>query len=143
MKIVLQARTDKLKGYVVPLLRGIHHFYIALDHDTDHDAAPTAFDAFIADTNPILTRQQLSYPLCNIATHHLNLSTRGSVTRPPAILSHSSLVILSTIRVLTLSLRAVWPYKTSQDLSVILTIVSRAISLPVLLPPLARLPVPS
>jgi hypothetical protein len=53
------------------LLRDIRHHYINLHQGTQ--AAPIAFGATTVSSNPVLSDIR-SYPLCNIATHHPNLS---------------------------------------------------------------------
>lgn len=77
-EVVLKAR-DEFYPHVFVLV-WIRHLYIALHQDTD--AAPIAFSASTAYGEPILA-QPSSYPLCNIATHHPNISTHDPVTASP------------------------------------------------------------
>ena len=55
----------------ISLLREIRHHYIILHQDTE--AEPIAFNGSTVSANPVLSDIQ-SYPLCNIAAHHPNLS---------------------------------------------------------------------
>ena len=55
----------------VLLLCKIRHHYIALHQGTE--AAPIAFSASTVSANPLLSTIW-AYPLCNISTHHANLS---------------------------------------------------------------------
>ena len=53
--------------FLVKILHGIRHFYIALHQGTD--AAPTAFDASTPSADYFLAHPRL-YPSCNLAAHH-------------------------------------------------------------------------
>ena len=55
----------------ISLLREIRYHYIILHQDTE--AEPIAFNTSTVSANPVLSDIQ-SYPLCNIAAHHPNLS---------------------------------------------------------------------
>ena len=94
-EIVLEARRDAIHSPVVPFLRALHRFYIALHEDTD--AALVASSDSTPGVDPI-PRQPRSYPLCNITSHHPNSShdpvttslPDPSVVSPPFVASSSS-----------------------------------------------------
>jgi hypothetical protein len=76
-QIVLEARSEQQSWHPhVDVLRSIRHLYIALHQGTD--AAPTSFSASTADNAYILSLPSC-YPLCNVATHHPNLT---AISRP-------------------------------------------------------------
>ena len=66
-EIVQEAKKQEPHSAAVGVLYGIRHLYIALHQDTD--AALTAFSAS-TDYFSSISRQPSSYPLCNIASHH-------------------------------------------------------------------------
>jgi len=70
-QIVLEARKNEIPSNMVPFLRALRHFYIALHEGTN--AAPTAFRDSTPDVDSILG-QPSSYPLCDIPSHRLNPS---------------------------------------------------------------------
>jgi len=66
-ELVQEAGNQRRYLTLVPILRLIRHYYIALHQSTD--AAPTAFSASTHSLNSILF-QSSSYPSCDIAGHH-------------------------------------------------------------------------
>jgi hypothetical protein len=73
----------------VDVLRVIRHLYIALHRGTH--AAPTAFDAFTTDDNPILFKLS-SYPLCEDIAHQQNTAVPhpNQLHDPPDAFLHPS-----------------------------------------------------
>lgn len=78
-QIVLEARSEQQLWHPhVDVLRSIRHLYIALHQGTD--AAPTSFSASTVDNAYILSLPSC-YPLCNVATHHLNMTAVSHPTQ--------------------------------------------------------------
>ena len=74
-EFVQEARNRGYGIIHIDILRLIRRLYIVLHQNTD--AAPTAFSATTDDSDPILFHPS-SYPLCDIASHLSNASSRQS-----------------------------------------------------------------